>query len=48
MLQMYQITPTEAINILKSKREQTLLGSNQLVAIDEFYQHIRTNSGTKL
>lgn len=40
---MYQLTPAEAIDILKSKREQTLLSSKQLTAIYEFYQHKRTN-----
>ncbi|CAB3987845.1 phosphatidylglycerophosphatase and -tyrosine phosphatase 1 [Paramuricea clavata] len=48
LMEMYQLTPPEAIDILKSKREQTLLGSNQLTAINKFYQHTRTNSSTKL
>lgn len=45
---MYQLTPAEAIDILKSKREQTLLSSNQLIAIDGFYKHTQTNSSAKL
>ena len=32
------MTPDEAIGLLKEKRAQTLLGSRQVKAINEFYE----------
>lgn len=38
------MTPEEAINVLKEKRRQTLLGSNQVKAINDYYQDIQTSN----
>ncbi|XP_028401863.1 phosphatidylglycerophosphatase and protein-tyrosine phosphatase 1-like [Dendronephthya gigantea] len=49
LMELYNITPDEAINILKSKREQTLLGSKQVTAVKEFYEHhIQTSSRPRI
>ncbi|XP_046853595.1 phosphatidylglycerophosphatase and protein-tyrosine phosphatase 1-like isoform X2 [Xenia sp. Carnegie-2017] len=41
LIEMYHYSPSEAVAILKSKRQQTLLGSNQLSSIDDYYERFQ-------
>lgn len=43
LMEVSQMTPEQAINVLKTKREQTLLATNQVKAIHNFYQDIQIN-----
>lgn len=38
------MTPEQAIAVLKEKREQTLLGSNQVKAIYMYYDDLQTSN----